>query len=220
MLNRLKAPRLFWMWGLCSFVLVAGAQAQSAQEIAARVEGHYNHLHSLRVFFTESYHGMGMNREESGTLMLEKPGKMRWEYSQPAGKLFVMDGQYAYSYAPGDGQIQRIPAKALDDMRSPLRLLLGRTRLTKELVGLTATPAGNGLWRLSGSPAAGEKRVESVALLADATGAIASLEIHQSDGAVTSFEFKSEQPNARIEEKAFHMQAPVGIPIVDAKSPL
>jgi outer membrane lipoprotein carrier protein len=56
----------------------------TAHELAQRVDRHYNQLHSLKAGFTESYEGLGMRRAESGTLLLLKPGRMKWEYSEPA----------------------------------------------------------------------------------------------------------------------------------------
>jgi len=109
------------------------AQLPSAHDLAQRVDRHYNQLHSLKAGFTESYEGLGMQRTESGTLLLLKPGRMRWDYSSPAGKLFLLDGKYAWFYAQGDPQVQRIQAKQLDDLRSPLRFLLGHTELEKEM---------------------------------------------------------------------------------------
>ena len=81
---------------------------------------------------------LGIKRVESGTLLLQKPGRMKWEYNVPPGKLFVLDGKFAWFYSAGDPQVQRIPAKELDDLRSPLRFLLGHTELEKELNNLTA----------------------------------------------------------------------------------
>ena len=104
-----------------------------------RVDAHYNRLRTLRARFVEHYAGMGMDRTESGTLEMAKPGRMRWAYDRPVGKLFVMDGKFGWSYTPGDGQVQRIPAKKLDDLRSPLRLLLGHTQLATELQGVSVS---------------------------------------------------------------------------------
>ena len=75
----------------------AGTFAPSAAAIALarKVDAHYNHLHSLTAHFTERYRGMGMDRSESGTLTLSKPGKMRWAYDAPSGKMFVLDGKFA-----------------------------------------------------------------------------------------------------------------------------
>jgi len=44
------------------------------------------------------------------------------------------------------------PASELDDLRSPLRFLLGHTQLEKELTGLTLASAPNGSFTLTGQP--------------------------------------------------------------------
>ena len=115
-----------------------------------------------------------MTRTESGTLFLRKPGRMLWQYSTPAGKIFLLDGKYAWLYTKGDAQVQRVPAKELDDLRSPLRFLLGHTQLEKELSGLKLEGAANGLYRLSGVPKGQENRVTRLALTVTAAGAISS----------------------------------------------
>ena len=50
-----------------------------------------------------------MNRTESGTLLLLKPGRMKWEYSAPPGKLFLLDGKYAWFYSRGDRRFNASP---------------------------------------------------------------------------------------------------------------
>ncbi len=89
---------------------------------------------------------------ESGTLLLLKPGRMRWDYTSPAGKLFLLDGKYAWFYAKGDPQVQRMPAEELDDLRSPLRFLLGHTELEKEMDNLTLRPRPAASSRFPASP--------------------------------------------------------------------
>src|SRR5271168_479611 len=81
----------------------------SAHDLAARVDRHYNQLHSLKAGFTESYEGMGMKRTESGTLLLLKPGRMKWDYSSPPGKTFLLEGSFAWFYTQGAPQVERIP---------------------------------------------------------------------------------------------------------------
>jgi outer membrane lipoprotein carrier protein len=212
-------------WILAAALLSAGiCSAQqpslSTHEIAQRVDHHYNQLHSLRTGFTESYEGMGMRRTESGTLLLLKPGRMRWEYAQPAGKLFLLDGKYAWFYARGDSQVQRIPAKQLDDLRSPLRFLLGRTELEKELVRLTLKTAPNGQFTLTGQPKGQEKRIARLMLTVTADGAITAIEMEEADGALTRFSFTAEQPNVAIPPESFHFTPPAGVPVVDALPPV
>lgn len=192
----------------------------SARELAHRVDQHYNQLHSVRCSFQESYEGLGMRRTESGTLLLLKPGRMKWEYTQPAGKIFLIDGQYAWFYAKGDPQAQRFPAKKLDDLRSPLRFLLGHTELEKELNGLTAAPAGKDRYVLSGVPRGQEQRVRHLALTVNLSGSIQGIEIEEMDGATTRFLFSNEQPNAALPVVAFRFTPPAGVPVVEAMPPM
>src|SRR4051795_11134127 len=112
----------------------------SVSSVARQVDERYNHLQTLTADFTEIYQGSGMERTESGTLWLKKPGKMRWEYRSPREKLFVSDGKDAWFYVPEDRQARKESAKKLEDIRSPLAFLLGKTKLQKELKGLSLAP--------------------------------------------------------------------------------
>ncbi|MGA7375858.1 MAG: outer membrane lipoprotein carrier protein LolA, partial [Candidatus Sulfotelmatobacter sp.] len=128
-----------------SLALAVGALGEDVHAIAQAVDEHYNHLRTLEAEFTEIYQGSGMERTESGTLWLakggaKKPGKMRWEYRSPRDKLFVSDGRDAWFYVPGDRQARKTDARKLDDIRSPLAFLLGKSRLEKELQGLSLAP--------------------------------------------------------------------------------
>jgi outer membrane lipoprotein carrier protein len=192
----------------------------TAHALAQRVDRPYNQLQSLRAGFTESYEGLGMRRTESGTLLLLKPGRMKWEYSDPPGKLFLLDGKYAWFYSRGDSQVQRIPAKELDDLRSPLRFLLGHTELEKELSNLSLAAAPNGQFTLTGQPKGQEKRVARLTLTVTADGTITGIEIEEADGALTRFTFTGEQPNAPVPPETFHFAPPPGVPVVDALPPV
>jgi outer membrane lipoprotein carrier protein len=193
---------------------------QNAHDLAQQVDHHYNQLHSLKAGFVESYEGLGMRRSESGTLLILKPGRMKWEYSDPAGKLFLIDGHFAWFYSQGDPQVQRIAASQLDDLRSPLRFLLGHTELEKEMNGLTLQPVANGQFMLSGQPKGQEKRVARITLTVTADGTIRGIEIEEVDGALTRFTFTGEEPNVPLPANEFRFTPPAGVPIVDALPPV
>jgi outer membrane lipoprotein carrier protein len=201
-------------------LLPAAAQLQpDPRDLAHRVDRHYNQLRSLKAEFTETYEGLGRSRTESGTLLLQKPGRMRWDYSSPAGKLFLLDGKYAYFYSRGDSQVQRVAAKQLDDLRSPLRFLLGHTQIEKEIDHLALTPGPNSTFVLSGIPHGQEKRVQRLALTVTGAGSITSIEIQETDGATTHFTFHGEEPNVQIPSSTFRFTPPQGVPLVDALGP-
>jgi outer membrane lipoprotein carrier protein len=198
----------------------AWAQNLSADALAARIDQHYNSLRSLQVDFTQEYAGMGMNRRDAGVLLLKKPGRMRWTYSTPAGKLFVLDGHNGYFYSPGDTTAQRVPVKELDDLRSPLRLLLGHTKLQKELTGLAIDPDGNGVYTLTGIPRGLEKRVAAFSVTATAEGVIQSMQVEETDGVRNTFVFSGEKPNMAAPDSAFVFVPPAGVRVVDGMPPV
>jgi outer membrane lipoprotein carrier protein len=116
--------------------------------------------------------------------------------------------------------VQRISAKELDDLRSPLRFLLGHTQLERELSNLTLAPAASGRFTLTGQPRGKEKRVARLALTVAADGTITGIEIEEPDGALTRFTFTGEQPNAPVPAETFRFKAPAGVPVVDALPPV
>ena len=207
---------------LAAFLVAPAALAQDVHALASKVDDHYNRMTSLRAAYSESYSGMGQNRTETGTLLLRKPGRMRWTYAD--GKLFVLDGKFAISYTPGDAQAERVPAKQLDDMRSPLRFLLGHTKLEKEIDNLKATPAAGGGVTLAGTPhyamSPGDQRVQRLAVTVQpATGVITGLRIEEIDGTVTEFVFRDMQENVPAADSEFRFTPPAGVTIVDGMPP-
>src|ERR1700732_3184585 len=162
--------------------------------LASAVDEHYNHLRSLRAEFSEVYRGAGIERTESGTLWLKKsgmkkPGKMRWEYRSPREKLFVSDGKDAWFYVPGDRQARRTDARKMDDVRSPLAFLLGKSKLEKELHGLSlandVAPMNPGDVVLRGVPQALADRVNEILLELTPEHRIARIVLNEVDGSTT-----------------------------------
>jgi outer membrane lipoprotein carrier protein len=195
------------------------ARTANAQAPSAKEDAHYNHLHSLTAHFSERYRGMGIDRTETGTLTLSKPGRMRWAYDAPSGKIFVLDGKNAVSYTPGDSQALRTPAKQLDDLRSPLRFLLGHTEIAKELDGLTLTLVSGG-YTLSGVPKGMQQTVQSIGITVDAAGQILGMRIVQVDGAETSFVFSDIRENVATPDSEFEFAPPPGVTIINGVAPI
>lgn len=197
----------------------AATPAYTPSELAKQVDQHYDRLHSLSVHFTETYHGMGMQRAESGILLLQKPGRMRWNYTDPLGKVFVIGGHYGYSYTPGDAQAERYPAKQLEDFRSPLRFLLGHTRIEKELTNQTLRQNG-AEFLLRGVPKGMEQRVAEVELTVTSNGEIQAIQWREVDGAITSFRLTNEQPNPPLVAATFSFVPPAGVVVVNGLAPM
>jgi outer membrane lipoprotein carrier protein len=207
------------LYGCLAFGFPFAALAQTNDALLKKVDDHYNHLASLKTRYVEHYIGMGLNRSESGTLLLKKPGRMRWSYDTPVGKVFVLDGKFAWFYTPGDPQAQKIPAKQLDDLRSPLRFLLGHTELKKELDGIAVTPDGDG-FRITGVPKGMQQRLKELSLRVTAAGMITAMRLEEVDGAVTEFTFADSVENAPVKDGDFAFTLPPGVSVVNGAAPI
>ena len=199
--------------------LTAHADQRELEQLTNKVDKHYNSLQSMRSHFVEEYHGAGMSRTESGTLYLKKPGKMRWDYNQPRKKLFLSDGKTAWFYVPGEQQVRKAPVNKLDDIRSPLRFLLGKTKLRKEFdqlgIAPNIKPVTPGDIVLRGSPKGMEDRISLVILEVTLEGRIDRIEIEEVDGAVTDFRFTDTQENVAVADSLFHFSPPSGVEVVE-----
>jgi len=101
--------------------LPAQAQANlSAEDRAtlARAQGYLQALTSYRGTFVET--GSGGQRRE-GRFWLQRPGRMRFEYTSPAGLLVVSDGYNVKRYDPRLNVFRQVPLGA-----TPLSTFLAR----------------------------------------------------------------------------------------------
>ena len=210
---------------LCSvtmWVAPSPAEAQETQQVAHAVDEHYNRLRTLQTDFVEIYSGNGLERQESGTLWLKKPRKMRWEYRSPREKLFVSDGQEVWFYLPAERQLRKTEFKKLDDLRSPLAFLLGKTKLENELEGLSKVvdqpPLSPGNALLRGVPKAMKDRISDVMLeIKLSTDQIERIVLTEVDGATTEFRFSRQVENQTVGNDRFQFSAPPGVEVVEGE---
>jgi outer membrane lipoprotein carrier protein len=199
-------------------VQTAVSETPNAATVARAVDDRYNHLRTLRAEFTETYRGAGIDRSETGMLWLKKPGKMRWEYRSPKEKLFVSDGQAAWFYVPGDRQVRKTQVRKLEDLRSPLAFLLGKTKLEKELQGLSFAPDQHlldpGDVILRGVPKALENRVSQVLIEVMPSRQIRRLVVEEVDGSTTEYEFRNLDEDGAINDRQFRFEPPPGVETV------
>jgi len=197
------------------------SNAQDIHQLARAVDEHYNRLRSLQTDFTEIYRGDGAERSESGTLWLKKPRKMRWEYRSPREKLFVSDGKAVWFYLPAEKQLRKTDFRKLDDLRSPIAFLLGKTKLENELQGLSKVvdqaPLDPANILLRGVPKAMADRVSEVLLEVTPSNQLARIVLTEVDGASTEFRFASPKENLEVSDRLFEFTPPPGVETVEGE---
>ena len=208
----------FWV-AVLAFALPT--HAQDIRQLARAVDDHYNRLRSLQADFTEIYRGAGAERVESGTLWLKKPRKMRWEYRSPKEKLFISDGKQVWFYLPAERQVRKTELKSLEDLRSPLAFLLGKTKLENELRGLSKVvdqaPSSAGNTLLRGVPLSMADRISEVQLEITPSDQIVRILMTEADGATTEFRFADLKENLSLSDARFEFTPPPGVETVQGE---
>jgi outer membrane lipoprotein carrier protein len=177
------------------------------------VEERYNRAQTLQVTFTEGYTAQGKNRKpESGDLLLRKPGRMRWQYTSPAGKLLLSDGKFLYLIVPDSPRVQKMKAKETEDMRAPLAFLLGRLHFEKDFRGFQSRPEGADTW-ISAEPKSPNLPYTNVEFQVSPQFEIRRVKVTGQDLSVFDFHFDQEKLNPPLDGKLFEFQLPSGMAI-------
>lgn len=191
------------------------ADTPDVSKLLTGIENRYNHIQTLQVNFTEVWTLNGRKRTGSGTLVLRKPGKMRWEYSMPPGRLFISDGEFIYTYDPEDHRAEKLKMKSVDDMRAPLAFLLGRLNFHDDFSEFRATPQGDQVF-LTAIPKSGKMPYSEVSFLTGPDFIIHRLIVKQQDNSVLEYSFDGEKINLPVPDSLFRFTPPAGVEFIDS----
>jgi outer membrane lipoprotein carrier protein len=205
-------------WVVVCLPAIAASQSIDAQ--LKNIEARYNRAQSLKLNFSESYAGIKSPvQNDSGVLYLRKPGRMRWEYSSPAGKLFISDGKDVVLYTPDDQRAEKSKLKESEDMRAPLAFLLGKLDFKKEFKSFEVRGYGSGAssesWIVA-EPKSENLAYSKVEFLATPEGEIRRVRITGQDQSKLDFTFSNEQLNVPVAPTLFTFHPPPGVQVVEA----
>jgi outer membrane lipoprotein carrier protein len=202
---------------LCGVSLPLQAADVDLNALLKGIEQRYNRAKTLQVHFVESYSVQGQARKsESGELTLRKPGRMRWDYSAPSGKLFVSDGKDVYLYTPDAHRVEKAKLKASEDMRAPLAFLLGKLDFAKDFRDFEVKPDGAN-YLVTAKTKNDKLPYEKVQMLIAPDDQIQRLIVNGQDLAILTFQFDGEKLNPPVDDALFKFQMPAGATLVDAE---
>jgi outer membrane lipoprotein carrier protein len=180
-----------------------------------QIEHRYNRAETLEVRFAETYSGAGRAaRTESGTLSLRKPGRMRWDYTSPAGKLFISDGKRLYLYVPSSNEVRKMKLSESEDMRAPLAFLLGKLNFEKEFQNIQTQPDGDGT-RIIAQPKSANLPYSKVEFVVSRDFEIRKLRVVGLDQSLLDFAFENERVNPPLAGSLFQFKPPAGAEVID-----
>ncbi len=121
---------------LCGFLLAGAPDPPPgpADAALAALQARYDGVTDLRARFVQ--HSFVAVFDESttarGEVMVRRPGRMRWAYDPPDGRVIALERDVLKLYEPEDAQLQIIPVVEGGVSPTALGFLMGGTRLADE----------------------------------------------------------------------------------------
>jgi outer membrane lipoprotein carrier protein len=215
--NRSDAARIATLLLGATLMRSESAAAPSAtQAVLQRMRTFYRDSPGLVADFKQILESRTLPRpqEEKGVVSLKFPGRMRWEYSSPPGKLAVTDGSRAYLYLPEDKAVLVGSMTDLDAGAVTTRLLLGDASLEADFV-VEGAPAKDDaeIWILKLTPR-GDFPYDSLVLDVEAgRGAIRRIRLVDPLGNRMEYRFDRIRVEKNLSEKIFTYRIPRGVEI-------
>jgi outer membrane lipoprotein carrier protein len=193
------------------------AQSSELDQLVMGIQKKYNKLKTLSVDFTQIYTSPSEStRQESGRLLLRKPGRMRWDYTSPEQKLFVSNGRVMYEWVPTDKYATKMSVRESDDMRAPFMFLLGRGNLRGEFKLIEfakESPANAGNKVLRMIPRRTQEFRELMIEVEPNSLRLARLSFVDSDGSRSDFLFSNIRENIPAKLELFSFKPPPGVEV-------
>ena len=194
-------------------------QSQSAAEVARNLQRRYDLVRDFSADFEHIYEGGVLKRKlaERGTLLVKKPGMMRWTYTSPEKKEFVSDGRTLYSYVPQDRQVVVSTVPSADEASSAAMFLAGKGDIRRDFVASFALVSGLAASdvALELVPRTPQRDYERIVLVLDrASLKIRRLVTADSQGGTSTFVFTKLRENIGLPDKAFAFTIPRGVDVV------
>jgi outer membrane lipoprotein carrier protein len=197
---------------------LAAPVALAASPAEARLDRYLSGAGTLRAEFRQAVtDANGRVRERAeGTLTLQKPGRFRWDYREPAGQLLVSDGETLWLY---DEELQQVTVRRVTQTLSttPAMLLSGEGRVG-EAFEVTDEADSDGLDWIALSPRRQDTDFRRVRL-ALRGGELVRMELADRLGQVTSIDFSRIERNPRVPPGLFSFEPPPGVDVVRAAGP-
>jgi outer membrane lipoprotein carrier protein len=191
----------------------------SAADLARNLQRKYEQVRDFSADFEHTYEGGVLRKKitERGTLLVKKPGMMRWTYTSPEKKEFVSDGRSLYSYVPADRQVIVGQVTPADEASSPALFLAGKGNIQRDFTprmaaarDLAATDVA-----LELVPKAPQRDYDWIVLVLDRTTLqIRRLITTDAQGGTSTIVFSRLRENVGLPDKAFAFTIPRGVDIV------
>lgn len=195
------------------FSLSAAAMAAADTPMPPRLERFFAGLVTIEANFEQEQIDAqtGERRTASGTFLLSRPGKFRWDYVKPYRQLIIADGSKIWVYDPDLEQvIVKQAEQALGDMPAQL---LSTVQPLSDAFDIAQLDDEDGMSWFSLTPIKPDGTIEAVRLGFDRDH-LRAMQLTDAFGQQTTIRFYNVKRNPAIDASRLTFQPPPGVDIV------
>jgi outer membrane lipoprotein carrier protein len=185
----------------------------SPGDVATALQRRYETVRDFSAAFRQTGESgvLKRKRTESGTVVVKKPGRMRWDYKMPEPKLFVSDGTRMYFHLPATNHVTVSPVPQGDEAATAALFLTGKGDILRDFDVSFADGAGPDEWRLKLAPKRRQPEYDWLELRIDRkTMQIRAIAAADAQGGRSTFEFSDIKENVGPPDKTFAFSIPRG----------
>ncbi len=218
--------------GLLSVVGLAADNAkmlvapEEIREVVKRIQARYERTRDLQADFTQSttIEGFATPIVSSGRVYIKKPGRLRWDYLDPAVEQIYVLQNKVIIYVPEHQQVLVGKLTHMAASQAPLQLLQGIAKLDEEFdivptIGVKRGEGGIPLITLLPKHE-GHESVQAVKHIVlgvqPKTYFVKTVSIHEISGNVATFQFTNLRANIGLTNAVFDFEVPDGVEVVNA----
>jgi outer membrane lipoprotein carrier protein len=191
--------------------------APSAPDVAMSLQKKYDTIRDFSADFVQRYEGgtLKRTREERGTLLVKKPGKMRWTYKGEEQKVFVSNGVRMYQHFPSENRVVVSPAPDADQSAAVL-FLAGRGNITRDFNITFGKESSPNSWTLRLDPKQPQPGYDWLEITAAKdTLRLLSLAVGEKQGSRSTFFLSNFKENPGLADKQFEFSIPPGAEVTN-----
>jgi chaperone LolA len=204
---------------LTAFVAPVMGEESAAEELAsddaglARLRTYLDNLDSMRADFLQQVFNSDRDiiEETRGDVLLKKPGRFRWHYTEPFERVIVADGTRIWLY---EADLQQVTVRRLGAElgETPAALLTGDSEALKQFVYIGAEPIAGIEW-LHLKPRSTASDFESIGLGFDGD-TLVQLALDDRLGQRTRIYLTAIEYPAALSDDEFHFDIPDGVDVI------
>ncbi len=188
--------------------------AIAAASPSSEVEKYLAGLSSWSADFAQTIddgHGKVL-RSAAGKFYLQRPGRFRWDYSDPSEQLVLADGKQIWFY---DKDLAQANVRDMDaTLASTPAMLLSGGGSVSDQFDITSLPASGGLQWFQLIPKHPETDFQLVRIGFDKDGELASMFLADKLNQITQLTFTHPMRNPKFAQDLFSFSPPPGVDVI------